>query len=59
GFLVLLQITQKCCVSVIFLFSKTVETHQYVIASQCAHWRGNPFPRHLKKCHCPSGQSAR
>ena len=25
----------------VFLFNETVETYRLVIASQCAHWRGN------------------
>ena len=39
---------EKFYASAFFLFNETVETHRFVIASQCSHWRGNPFPRYSK-----------
>ncbi|MBQ6832684.1 MAG: hypothetical protein IJO28_08660 [Oscillospiraceae bacterium] len=46
---------EKCYASAFFLFNETVETYRLVIASQCAHWRGNPFPRHLKNAIARQG----
>ena len=46
---------QRCCVSAVFLFNNAINTYQYVIASQCSHWRGNPFPRHSKNAIARQG----
>jgi len=52
---VLLQKEKKCYASAFFLFNETVETYRLVIASQCSHWRGNPFPRHSKNAIARQG----